>query len=365
MVDHMSKYIAVIGAGIFGTSIAIRLHEDGHRVKLIESHNDILKGTSFNNTRRVHLGFHYPRDLSTAKQSLDGFESFYKKYKECIKTNFLNYYFIAKENSKTSLPEYFEFCSRLGAPFKIITNELPAMTQNCEGGIKCPEYVYDCDQLRKLIYKEINKSEINLMLSTKVKSIKKSTDYRLSYDNDKDEVFDAVVNCSYYNINQFNKSLGIQSESTQYEYTINFVIDLPIQHIGITIMDGPFVTLLPFGKPGRFILYHVKHSVLKTVINASPPKEWENSKTSPTSHTEINQIFAKTIEDSSYFLPVLKKATFVKLLETPRMVLANKEETDARPSILNVPVTNYLTVFSGKVDHCFTVSNKISNYFSS
>ena len=364
MVDRMSKYIAVIGAGIFGTTIALKLHEDGHRVKLIESHNDILKGTSFNNTRRVHLGFHYPRDLSTAKQSFGGFESFYKKYMKCIKTNFLNYYFIAKENSKTSLPEYFEFCSRLGAPFEEVTKKLPAMTQNCEGGIKCQEYVYDCDQLRRLIYKEIKKSDISLMLSTKVKFIKKSTNYRLSYDNAEDEVFDAVVNCSYYNINQFNKSLGVQSESTQYEYTINFVIDLPIKHIGITIMDGPFVTLLPFGKPGRFILYHVKHSVLDTVISDSPPNEWKPSKKSPTSCRDINQLFSKTIEDSSYFIPILKKATFVKLLESPRMVLANKEETDARPSILNVPIKNYLTVFSGKVDHCFTVSNKISNYFS-
>ena len=365
MVDHMSKYIAVIGAGIFGTSIALRLGVDGHRVRLIESRDNILNGTSFNNTRRVHLGFHYPRDLSTAKESFSGFESFYKKYNECIKTNFFNYYLIAKQNSKTSLSEYFKFCSLLGAPFEEFTKKFPVNTQNCKGGIKCPEYVYDCDQLRNLIYKEINNSDISLMLATKVKSIKKNIDFRLSYGNTEIEDFDAVVNCSYYNINQFNKSLHIESELTQYEYTINFVIDLPIQHIGITIMDGPFVTLLPFGKPGRFILYHVKHSVLKTVVNNSPPKAWLSSKTSPTSSADINQLFAKTIEDSSYFIPILKKAKFVKLLESPRMVLANKEETDARPSILNVPIKNYLTVFSGKVDHCFTVSNKISNYFSS
>ena len=120
----MSKYIAVIGGGIFGTTIALKLHADGHRIKLIESRNDILKGTSFNNTRRVHLGFHYPRDLCTAKQSFDGFENFYKKYSKCIKTNFLNYYLIAKENSKTSLDEYFKFSKCLGAPFeKIISNQ--------------------------------------------------------------------------------------------------------------------------------------------------------------------------------------------------------------------------------------------------
>jgi hypothetical protein len=360
----MSKHIAVIGGGIFGSTIALRLHSDGHRIKLIESRNNILKGTSFNNTRRVHLGFHYPRDLYTAKQSFNGFANFYNKYRDCIKTNFLNYYLIAKQNSKTSLDEYFKFSSRLGAPFEKIIKNLPANTQNCDGGIKCSEHVYDCDHLRDLIYKEIKKSDISLELLTKVKSVTRNTDYQLSYDNSKTENFDAVINCSYYNINQFNKNLGIQSESTQYEYTINFIIDLPIQHIGITIMDGPFVTLLPFGKPGRFTLYHVKHSVLKTVINHRPPIEWENTKTAPSASVDIQQLFARTIEDSSFFIPILKKAKFVKLLESPRMVLANKDETDARPSILNVPIKNYLTVFSGKVDHCFTVSNKISNYFS-
>lgn len=364
MVDHMSKYIAVIGAGIFGTSIAIRLHEDGHRVKLIESHNDILKGTSFNNTRRVHLGFHYPRDLSTAKQSFGGFESFYKKYKECIKTNFLNYYFIAKENSKTSLEEYIKFSLQLGAPFEEVLDKLPANVQNCNGGIKCPEYVYDCNKLRNLIHTEIDKSKLNLMLSTKVKSIKKINGYQLSYENMKNEDFDAVINCSYYNINQFDKNLDISSGLSQYEYTINFVIDLPIEHIGITIMDGSFVTLLPYEKPGRFILYHVKHSVLKSIIDVKPPKEWEHPNTAPTISTDIDQLFSKTIKDSAYYIPILKKAKFVKLLESPRMVLANKEETDARPSILNIPIKNYLTVFSGKVDHCFSVSTKISSYFS-
>jgi hypothetical protein len=364
MVDHMSKYIAVIGAGIFGTNIALKLHADGHRIKLIESRDNILKGTSFNNTRRVHLGFHYPRDLSTARQSFDGFESFYKKYKDCIKTNFPNYYLIAKKDSKTSLDEYFNFSSSLGAPHKKVTKQLPSNTQNCCGGIKCSEYVYDCDQLRNLIYKEINKTDIDLSISTKVNSIKKNIGYQISYDNNSNEGFDAIVNCSYYNTNQFNKNLNISSEANKYEYTVNFVIDLPLEHIGLTIMDGPFVTLLPFGKPGRFILYHVKHSVLKTVVNFTPPKEWESLKTSPSSSTDIKQLFAKTIEDSSFYIPILKKAKLVKMLESPRMILANKEASDARPSIINTPLENYLTVFSGKIDHCFSVADKISNYFS-
>ena len=360
----MSKYIAVIGAGIFGTTIALRLCADGHRVKLLESNSNILMGTSHHNTRRVHLGFHYPRDLSTAKQSFLGFEEFNNRYGDCIKSDFSNYYFIATHNSKTSLQEFLNFSSLLGAPFEHLSNGLPSMIKHCEGGIKCPEFVYDCDHLKKMIYGEISKSNVNLCSSTRVKSIEKNKSYKLIYPNNEYENFDAIVNCSYYNINQFNRSLGISSVMNQYEYTVNFIIELPMQHIGITIMDGPFVTLLPFGKPGRFILYHVKHSVLKSIVNDTPPQGWQSSKTSPITTTDIKQLFEETIEDSALFIPILRKAKFINLLESPRMVLANTEETDARPSILNVPVENYLTVFSGKVDHCFAVSNKISNYFT-
>ena len=170
----MSKYIAVIGAGIFGTTIALRLCADGHRVKLLESNNDILMGTSYHNTRRVHLGFHYPRDLSTAKQSFLGFEEFHNRYGDCIKSDFLNYYFISAHNSKTNLREYLNFSSLLGAPFENLSNGLPRTIKHCEGGIKCPEFVYDCDHLRKLIRVEISKSNVNLRTSTRVKSIKKN-----------------------------------------------------------------------------------------------------------------------------------------------------------------------------------------------
>jgi glycine/D-amino acid oxidase-like deaminating enzyme len=68
--------IAVIGAGIFGSVTSYFLANKGHKVTLYEKNNKILTGASFNNQNRLHLGFHYPKDIEIALQSLHGYNEF-------------------------------------------------------------------------------------------------------------------------------------------------------------------------------------------------------------------------------------------------------------------------------------------------
>ena len=41
--------------------------------------SNFLIGASKNNQNRLHLGFHYPRDIKTVYQCIDGFEKNYMK----------------------------------------------------------------------------------------------------------------------------------------------------------------------------------------------------------------------------------------------------------------------------------------------
>ena len=68
--------IIVVGAGIFGVTISLTLSENGYDVTLVEGEDDILKNASKSNHNRLHFGFHYPRSINTAKQSLDGYVLF-------------------------------------------------------------------------------------------------------------------------------------------------------------------------------------------------------------------------------------------------------------------------------------------------
>ena len=83
-----TKSIAIIGGGIFGALNAIKLNEFGHNVTILERSEDLLKGASFNNQNRLHLGFHYPRDDETARQCIRGYDSFKKTFRSSILSDF-------------------------------------------------------------------------------------------------------------------------------------------------------------------------------------------------------------------------------------------------------------------------------------
>ena len=102
--------VVVIGGGIFGAEVALKAKSLGLSVKIYEAKDNILSGASQNNQNRLHLGFHYPRDLETGRQSIRGFNAFREKYQESIQDDFVNAYFIANSNSLTSPAAYLTFC---------------------------------------------------------------------------------------------------------------------------------------------------------------------------------------------------------------------------------------------------------------
>lgn len=87
--------IAVVGAGIFGITSAIKLAQEGHKVDLYERNkvdlyernSDILSAASGINQYRLHRGYHYPRSKSTALSSKYSEDSFRKEYGEAILDN--------------------------------------------------------------------------------------------------------------------------------------------------------------------------------------------------------------------------------------------------------------------------------------
>ena len=58
----MKKKISIIGGGIFGISIYLKLKSAGFDCQLFETKKKLLCGATTNNLNRIHHGFHYPRD---------------------------------------------------------------------------------------------------------------------------------------------------------------------------------------------------------------------------------------------------------------------------------------------------------------
>jgi glycine/D-amino acid oxidase-like deaminating enzyme len=355
------RSVAVIGCGVFGSMIAIKLAEIGMNVTVFEKQKDLLSGASYNNQNRLHLGFHYPRDIETAKQCIRGFKRFREEFEGCIFSNFKNTYFIASEGSLVTPEEYTSFCNNLDLDYELISLEsFKPMVRGVDMGVECGEVVYDCHLLKKLVHEKLSKRKIKLKFESQVTNIERQGDgYSLTINNDKLNTFDEVINCTYADVNRLTQQLGFQSQELQYEYTMIPIIEWKHEPVGITIMDGKFMTVLPFGKSGKFLLYHVDYSVIERLVGKNMPEKWLNSKNTPLRSVDKKALFEIMRKKCSEFVPDLINARCVGFLEGPRAVLSKHDCDDARPSIISQHEPGYISVFTGKIDHCIWVADEV------
>lgn len=359
-----SVNVVVIGGGIFGAEVALRAKSLGLSVKIFEAKDDILSGASQNNQNRLHLGFHYPRDLETGRQSIRGFNAFREKYRESIQDEFVNAYFIANSNSFTSSADYLSFCEKLGIPFTRLTSgdNFPVAVRGADTGVLCGEVVYDCRILRDLVWKMLDRQKVDVTLRTRVtKVVQHAAGYEVEASDGSTVITNFIVNASYADINRITVQLGYPVSQNLYEYTAVPIIKLALPRVGVTIMDGPFMTLLPYGKSDSFLLYHVVQSVVAAKVDELIPLEWLMTETAPFRNVDKEKFFRQIIDRCSEYLPVLRNAAVVGFLEGPRMVLAKRDESDARPSIVNDFNRSYISVFSGKIDHSLWVADDVAS----
>lgn len=347
--------VTVIGAGMFGTEVALNLAALGHRVLLLEQSDQILSGASRNNQNRLHLGFHYPRDIETAKQSIEGYRLFQKKYGPAVVDNFPNYYFIANSNTRSSPAEFVKFCDSLRLPYSIVDPRNTPINYNLvDLAVKCSEAVYDVGVLADLIKTTLGESEVKLVTSAEVFQLC-SVNIGFKVLSTKGSFFSrAVVNCAYHNINKFNIDLGIPGERMKFQQTVLPIIEWEHAKCGLTVMDGEFFTLLPFGKTDKFLLYHVVHSVLSSGVGKDYREIFKDF--SQLRHKFDFKTFLLACVD---YLPGLENATLKGLLHGPRVVRAGAEATDSRVSASNSEFPGYYQVLSGKIDHAIRLAVEV------
>ncbi len=364
----MSNFVdvAVIGGGIFGSLCAIEIAGNFKRVALFERGSSLMLGATRNNQNRLHLGYHYPRDLGTAAQCKAGFDEFRLRFSNSILSNFPNYYGIASAGSRTNFDEYRQFCHSAGLPFNpVSTAEVDGLILNVEGLIETEEVVYDVDLLRAQVCNELNESKVSIKLSSHVKDIKLfSGCFQITLESGDKYYTPNLVNCSYYDYNRFVNIFGSNHTKLKYELTVVPVIDWRKGKppIGITIMDGPFASLLPFGKTGKYLIYHVVHSNYFSEVAQLPPVDWQNPR-SIISVDAARGVLSKTVKSASRWIPSIANAEYVEFLGATRVKLANSERTDRRPSMVETlhKEPTFLNVFSGKIDHSVWVSKMISS----
>lgn len=349
--------IAIIGAGIFGLTTFIKLRQAKYDCYIFDQNKKLLDGTSTKNLNRIHVGYHYPRDKETIKQSKKGSQTFIKMYPKSIIYNFKNYYAISN-SSITSALSYERALRENKLKFKKLdVNKFETPLKNIESLYSIKEPIYSWKKINAEIRNKLKKSKNRIFLKNKIEKIKKKNNKFILENKKKSFIFDFVIDASYEGSNTLSKNI-IKVKKRIYQITN--VIECKILNfpkMGFALFDGPFFSFLPKGdsKNENILLYHVKYSVLKkTVSKFYNPNILNNS--------SIKKLIKKNNEkikkDIKKYIPNIK-FKFIKNFVASRVFLPENKKTEKRVSSITMPVRGYIKIFSGKVDHSVDIAERI------
>lgn len=363
----------IIGGGFYGLRIALYLYEKlGQRdIIIIEKEDESMDRASYVNQARVHNGYHYPRSLLTAYRSRVNFPRFVDEYPDSIVSDFDKYYAIAKTLSKVSPSQFLHFCEKIEAEIEPVDEEIKQVFNNRMTAevFKVKEYAFDARKIRTSLLNRIRKyPSIKLIQGESAKEIVSSSDLLEVVTEKSSYTAKYVLNCTYSNINTLHRKSGIDLVNLKHEITEMCLVRLPnsFENFSVTMMDGPFFSIMPFPSRKLFTLSHVRYT---------PHESWlDNDDTEPDkidTHLYLDSLsiesnYQKMYKDVIRFIPGLKDMEHIDSIFEVKTVLVKSEDDDSRPILYrdDFGLRNYICIMGGKVDNIYDVFEELDKTYA-
>lgn len=357
----------IIGCGIYGMYAAKRSLEKKPKSKvlILEVEAAPFQRGSYVNQARLHNGYHYPRSYSTASKSAKYFERFYQDFKEGINDSFEKIYAVASDYSWANGEQFQQFCDNLGVQCDEIPKQRYFNKQTIDKAFLTKEYSFDAQKISEKLYSELVKLGCDFKFEAKIKSIKRvAKDYEISLTNDEKYSATFVLNATYAGTNIIHQMLGFEPLPIKYEFCEVILCEVSdnIKNVGLTVMDGPFFSVMPFGLTGYHSITTVSRTPHFTSYESTPPydcggdlaKQRHPEHTRGCIHCGIfpETAFNEMVQTAKKYLQDDIKIKYVKSLFTIKPIMVASEIDDSRPTIIkqysNKP--DFYTVFSGKIN---------------
>jgi glycine/D-amino acid oxidase-like deaminating enzyme len=318
----------VVGGGFYGASLAAHLARDGVAVTLLEARQDLLGGASYFNQARVHGGYHYPRSLRTAGRSQANYQDFMARYASCVVDDFQCVYAVAR-GSMTNARKFRRVCDYVGAPLTDAPSSVrrlfnPAVV---EASWVTRESVFDAVRLREFVREELADARVTVRLGARVASVEESALRAVvTLEGGETLTADRVLVCTYGEALALPDGVGYSG--LHCEPCEMALVDVPdaLRGKGVTVMDGPYFSLMPFPSTSFHTLSHVRY----TPHGAHPSYEQaaEALRTGLTSRAD------RMMRDAVRYLPALQGAVHRESLWGVKTVPARRDGDDARPIVM-------------------------------
>ena len=368
MIEHSHYDAVVIGGGFFGCTVSLYLKKYLKSVLVLEKEADLFQRASYVNQARVHNGYHYPRSLLTAARSQVNFLKFVSDYQDCIVSSFDNYYAISNYLSKVNARQFTTFCQRVNIPLTSANSEIKEIFNSKLVGevFTTKEYVFDAIKLKNKMFLALNKHNVKLSFSTealKVVKVANSELLNILVNTKTGETCvkaKYVFNCTYSAINTILAASELTTIPLKHELAEMALIKVPepLKNMGITIMCGPFFSLMPFPSKQLHTLSHVRYT---------PHYYWQDTENNTSAVNKIyHQATRKTnypymIRDAARYLPILSDCSYIDSLWEVKTILPQSEVDDSRPILFkrHHQLQNLTCVLGGKIDNVYDIFHEL------
>ena len=356
----------IIGAGLYGLYAALFCARMNQSVLVLEHDEVPFSRATYINQARVHQGYHYPRSISTAMKSAGYFERFNRDYDFCIHTKFEKIYATSRQYSWSNGAQFKKFCTVAGIPCMELLPENYFKKDMCDGAFLTEEYTYDAMLLKDYFLQEITGFHgVQIRYKTRIERIEKDADkYVIRTADGRTYASGFVLNATYAGTNQILELAGFEKFKIKYELCEIILCEVndKLQSYGFTVMDGPFFSIMPFGKTGLHSLTSVTFTPHTTCYDDVPTFSCQplseghcstqrlgNCNTCParprTAFPYMANLARKYLRDEYSF-------QYRKSLFSMKPILMNSEIDDSRPTVIRVYTKKptFVGVLSGKIN---------------
>jgi len=350
----------VIGGGFYGCTLAVHLRRvRGADVLLVEAGDELLTRASYANQARVHNGYHYPRSFLTGLRSRVNFERFVREHARCIVDEFDKYYAIGRSFSKVTAAQFEIFCARIGAPLEPAPPAVERLfrPERIERVFRAREVAFDAARLRATVADELEACGVPTRLRTRALSATREGDGLRVHiegpDGPAELRVERAFNCTYSGLNGLLCGSGLEPIPLKHEWTELALVEVPpeLEGLGVTVMCGPYFSLMPFPPRGLHTLSHVRYT---------PHAEWRQERGPERASPDPDALprrshFEHMVRDAARYLPAVAGCRHVDSLWEVKTVLPRSEVDDSRPILYKEAdgLPGLTSIMGSKIDNVY------------
>ena len=346
----------IVGGGFYGCCLALFLRSVADRILVVEAADSLMSRASSVNQARIHTGFHYPRSVVTAVKSMVLHKKFIEDFPQAVNDEFKMLYAVSRRRSKITARRFYRMYREMGAPIELASERNSSLfdTDMVDGVFECYEAAFDHTVLENLLLDRMVSSGISLMLSTELTSFDEGSSGVVAKLNNGMEIkTKRAFNITYSRINSILKASNLSIAGLKHELAEIALVSPPAQFegLGVTVMDGPFFSCMPYPSQKLHSLTHVRYT---------PHKSWIDDN-SVDHHSELTRAqnpqscALQMIRDAQRYIPCLGSVKYEKSLYEIKSVLLQNERDDGRPILFHQEPQNsrVISILGGKIDNIY------------